>query len=76
MSRILLLTSAVCAMSAAALFTPAQASPVSGLTSSPLTAQSLIGKAGYRYCWHRNRICRARWIAGWRYRRCMVLHGC
>lgn len=77
MSRTLLIASAVCAMSTAALFTPVQASPVSGLTLSPLSTQSLTDNVGWRrHCWRWNFICRERWGWGWRYRRCMVRHGC
>jgi hypothetical protein len=77
MSRTLLIASAVCAMSAAALLTPVRASPVSGLTTSKLLpAQSLIEKAGYGRCWRWNAVCRDRWGFGWRYRRCMRVHGC
>ena len=77
MSRTLIVASAVCAMSAAAFLTPVQASPVSGLiTSKLLPAQSLIEKAGYGRCWRWNAICRGRWVAGWRYRRCMRVHAC
>ncbi len=77
MSRTFLVAGAVCAMSAAALLTPVQASPVAGLTTSKLLpAQSLIEKAGWRRCAKWNYICRERWGFGWRYRRCMRLHAC
>ena len=56
--------------------TPAQASPASGLTSKFVSTQSLVEKAGYGYCWRWNAVCRSRWVAGWRYRRCMRVHGC
>jgi hypothetical protein len=69
--------SAVCAMSAAALLTPAQAAPVSGLaTKSELSTLSLVEKAGWRRCSRWNYICRERWGWGWKYRRCMWRHGC
>lgn len=58
---------------------PSSAAPssASGLMTGKLTApQSLVEKAGYGYCWRWNAICRDRWVAGWRYRRCMVAHGC
>ncbi|MFA6140667.1 MAG: hypothetical protein WC684_08090 [Hyphomicrobium sp.] len=77
MSRTLLIAGAVCAMSAAALLTPVQASPATGLTTSKrLPAQSMIEKAGYGRCWRWNAICRDRWGWGWRYRRCMRNHAC
>lgn len=77
MSRTLVIASAVCAMSAAALLTPAQATPANGLaTSKLLPAQSLIEKAGWRRCAKWNYICRERWGWGWKYRRCMWRHGC
>ncbi len=31
---------------------------------------------GYRRCYRWRRICRNRWGYGWRYRRCMRIHGC
>jgi hypothetical protein len=77
MSRTLIVASAVCVMSAAAFLTPVQASPVSGLaTSKLLPAQSMIDKVGWRRCARWNYICRDRWGWGWRYRRCMRIHGC
>ncbi|MFA5900090.1 MAG: glycosyl hydrolase family 5 [Hyphomicrobium sp.] len=76
MSRALLLAGAVCAMSATALLAPAQANPMSGLRTADPAAQSLILKTGPRYCWRWNAICRDRWGWGWRYRRCMRIHGC
>lgn len=76
MSRALMLAGAVCAMSAAALFTPASAAPVGGIGATDTLAQSLIIKTGPGRCWRWNAICRDRWGWGWRYRRCMRLHGC
>ena len=75
MSRTLVIASAVCAMSAAALLVPAQASPLSGLRNGDAAAQSLIMKTGPR-CWKWNAICRDRWGWNWRYRRCMRNHAC
>ena len=77
MSRTLIVASAVCAMSAAAFLTPVQASPVSGLTTSKLLpAQSMIEKAGYGAAGAGTPSAASRWVAGWRYRRCMRMHGC
>jgi hypothetical protein len=77
MSRTVLVAAAACALSAAALLTPAEAASVSGLaTSKILPAQTLIEKAGYGRCWRWNAVCRDRWGFGWRYRRCMRLHAC
>ena len=57
--------------------TPATAGPASGLATSEFAArQSLVEKTGGGYCWRWNAICRDRWVAGWRYRRCMRVHGC
>jgi len=49
---------------------------MSGLRTADPAAQSLILKTGPRYCWRWNAICRDRWGWGWRYRRCMRIHGC
>lgn len=38
--------------------------------------QSQVQKVHYSYCRRWNRECRARWGGGWRYRRCMRIHGC
>jgi hypothetical protein len=78
MRRTLLLTTATAALAAGLCLTAAQAAPVSGITLSPLSTQSLIEKAGWRrHCWRWRHICANRWgWGGWRFHRCMVIHGC
>lgn len=38
--------------------------------------QSQVQQVQYNYCRRWNRECRARWGGGWKYRRCMRIHGC
>lgn len=76
MSRALLIAGAVAAMSAAAFFAPAFASPVGNIGATDPVAQSLIVKTGPGRCWRWNAICRERWGWGWKYRRCMRNHAC
>ena len=78
MSRTLLLASAVSALSAVAILSPANAAPVHGLTTSKLVpTQTLITDVRWsRRCVKWNYICRDRWGGGPRYRRCMRNHGC
>jgi predicted transglutaminase-like cysteine proteinase len=56
----------------------ASAAPASPAASPSLAgSQSVIEPVQFRrFCrrWHRE--CRARWGFGWRYRRCMIRHGC
>ena len=75
MRRTILLTAALCAMTAG-LLTPAQAIPVSGITSVPAGGQSLIEKASW-HCWRWRHICAHRWgWRTWKFHRCLVRHGC
>lgn len=74
--RALIVAGAVAAASAAAFLTPALAAPVGNVGATDPMAQTLIEKAGYRRCAKWNYICRDRWVAGWKYRRCMRRHGC
>ncbi len=78
MRHTLLLTGALCAMTTGLLLTPAQATPISVFPSSPIANQTLIEKAGWaHHCWRWRHICPDRWgWGGWRFRRCLVLHGC
>jgi hypothetical protein len=76
MSRALLIAGAFAVASAAAVLTPALAAPVGGVGATDPLAQSLIVKTGPGRCWKWNAICRDRWVAGWKYRRCMKNHGC
>lgn len=76
MSRALIIAGAVAAASAAALLTPAFAAPVGNVGATDPMAQTLITQTGPGRCWRWNAICRERWVAGWKYRRCMRRHAC
>lgn len=43
---------------------------------SAAAAGAIVEKAGYRHCARWNYRCHRRWGWGWKYRRCMVRHGC
>ncbi len=72
-----LLAASVVAVGLSAAATSSQAAqlaPIKGLEAH----QSLVTQVDYRrYCWRWRHICADRWgWGGWRFRRCMVRHGC
>jgi hypothetical protein len=57
----------------------ASAAQISSGSQLPLVssqAASPIQKIQFGHCARWHRICRARWGFGWRFRRCMRIHGC
>jgi hypothetical protein len=59
----------------------AASAPGQQLLAPNLATQSLVEHVQYGYgyrrrCRHWHRTCRYRWGYGWRYRRCMRIHGC
>lgn len=72
-----LLAASVVAIGLTAAATGSQAAPLTPLKGLE-TNQSLATTVDYRrYCWRWRNICANRWgWGGWRFRRCMVRHGC
>lgn len=54
--------------------TAAVAAPMTPI--QPVLNGSQVHQVHYSYCRRWYRECRYRWGAGWRFRRCMRLHGC
>lgn len=61
--------------SAASWASAAEVSPVPQI-SQALSAESGVQKVQGGRCVRWRNICRARWGVGWRFRRCMTIHGC
>ncbi|MBN8910762.1 MAG: glycosyl hydrolase family 5 [Rhizobiales bacterium] len=69
---------------ASAFLFAAPVSSASAAPASPSPGQSAAASQSVlvepvqfrRHCRRWNRECRARWGFGWRYRRCMIRHGC
>lgn len=72
-----LLAASVVAIGLSVVATSSQAAPLTPLKGLE-TNQSLATTVDFRrYCWRWRNICSNRWgWGGWRFRRCMVRHGC
>jgi hypothetical protein len=77
MKMTLLAATAVAGFAMAAAVSGAQAAPL-GLSLKAPAAQSLAEKVDYRdRCVHQRRECAERWgWRTWRWRRCVIAHGC
>jgi len=63
-------------MAATLAFAPQLASAIP-LAPQPGAAEAtLVQKAQFRYCRAVREECRARWVRGWRYGRCVAARGC
>lgn len=78
--RNLLLAACVASLSAASLVSPASAFPAASMPAAAPAApgiESTVTKIDYRYCRAWRRECAARWgWHGWRFERCVRIHGC
>ncbi len=64
------------ALLGAASFIAPSASSAAEVSRAPAAAQSSVVNVQYGRCVRWRRICRDRWGFGWRFRRCMGVHGC
>ncbi|MGE0024151.1 MAG: glycosyl hydrolase family 5 [Hyphomicrobium sp.] len=68
---------ALCAIIGFGVPSETQAASVASSGTQTLVTGSAVEQVAYgRYCRRWYRECRARWGFGWRFRRCLVRHGC
>lgn len=73
----LLVAASFTLMAVSAIATTGYAAPISHALTSIASTQDTVVPVQYRnYCGRWYQECRARWGAGWRFRRCLAIRGC
>jgi hypothetical protein len=75
MKRLIYVTFGAALLGASAIASPASSLDVGQMAKAAPQRPALL-QVRHERCALWRRVCRVRWSQGWRYRRCMAVHGC